>query len=70
MQKINILILQPEAKQDVVVTVKAASLWSENLDENLQRYILWHYIATKNGVLRFYPGVRAPKNFHPVTTTW
>ena len=55
---------------DAVITYEAFKLWLEDVDDNLQRYVLWRYIATRNGVFRVYPATILPKAFDPTDTTW
>jgi len=59
-----------EAKQDSVITHQAHKLWGKNEEEPLQRYVLWRFIATRNGVFRLYPAVQIPKQYDPYFSTW
>ncbi|XP_039253634.2 VWFA and cache domain-containing protein 1-like isoform X1 [Styela clava] len=54
----------------VWATQEAERFWKEHQENELEKYVMWKYVATNGGMIRMYPGSQFPKDFDPAVRPW
>ncbi|XP_061196541.1 uncharacterized protein LOC133204808 [Saccostrea echinata] len=62
------LKLKDKVKSSIRATYMAEEFWKENQDQS--QFVIWRYLATRDGHVRVYPAVEIPKNYDPFTRDW
>jgi len=61
--------LKSDIRDTVIATWKVEDLWLRDKTE-LTQYLVWRYIGTSNGVLRWTPGCLEDKGYDPRQRPW
>ena len=69
-------VVQPGVRESIALTYELERIWrhratSASVDDGqLNKYALYRYVGTREGVYRVYPAIRVPIKFDPTKQTW